>query len=129
MTEYISQINEKLSSWKQEEDLLLILNNFNFNNENGKRFKNEEFMTFNQENVKAFNLYINNIKEKNSSSIFTSGKGLLNFMWGSSNEDIYEISSNQSDEKQNEIIGKLFKYLLSEKEIPNELILQLIYLY
>ena len=122
LTEYISQINEKLSSWKQEEDLLSILNNFNFNNENGKRFKNEEFMTFNQENVKAFNLYINNIKEKNSSSIFTSGKGLLNFMWGSSNEDIYEISSNQSDEKQNEIIGKLFKYLLSEKEIPNELI-------
>ncbi len=122
MKEYISQIIEKLSTWKQEEDLELILKKFNFNNEKNKRFKNEEYMKFNQENVKAFNSYVSNIKEKSNPSFLEQGKEFFNFMWGSSNEDIYEITNFQNEEKQNEIIEKMFKYLLSDIEISFELI-------
>jgi hypothetical protein len=122
MKEYISQIFEKLSSWKQEEDLELILKKFNFNYAKNKRFKNEEYMKFSQENVKAFNSYVSNIQEKTNPSFLEQGKEFLNFMWGSSNEDIYEITNNQKEEKQNEIIEKMFKYLLSDKEISFELI-------
>ena len=122
MKEYISQIIEKLSTWKQEEDLELILKKFNFNNEKNKRFKNEEYMKFNQENVKAFNSYVSNIKEKSNPSFLEQGKEFFNFMWGSSNEDIYEITNYQNEEKQNEIIEKMFKYLLSNIEISFELI-------
>ena len=105
--EFSNQLNEKLRNWKIEEDIKYYEEEYNYSDNNNKRFETEIF--------EKYDPSVNNQSKSKEYGLFYKGKKIFEYLGDYEIVDKYQI-----DDFQDEVANSFIRYLESDKEINME---------